>query len=69
MGLTITIKNIGKYLPHKTGNGDENIKQPDVTRNGPQCPSGTAWPLPIIMGLTGNGFLIHFLFLEIDKKT
>ena len=24
-------------------------KQPNITCKGPQCPSGNAWPLPIMM--------------------
>ena len=37
------------------------IKQPDITRNGPQHPSGTAWLLPFKM-------VFISIFFESDKK-
>ena len=40
------------------------IKQPDITRNGPQRASETALPLRITMFLTGNAFFISFLIVE-----
>ena len=44
------------------------IKQPDITRYGPQRPSEIPLPLLIKMYWTGNAIFISF-FLESNKKT
>ena len=44
------------------------INQPNITRNGPQRPSGTLSLLPITMDWNGNTIFISILFLESDKK-
>ena len=45
------------------------IKQTDITRNGPQPPSGTPLPLPITVFWAGYALFISFLSLESNKKT
>ena len=63
---------VGASIINKTQNGIPEMesrinKLPNITCNGPQLPSETAWSLQITM-LSFEMRLFCFLFLESNKK-